>query len=992
MELSNLTNDDLKNICERLEIKGYKSKNKAQLIDLITKKDNYVNIVQEYITTNNISIKKQVKKKNNEEKKDENIDEEKKEEYDDELFKLSIKELDEIFKFLNIEVKSNSKKRADKINLIKQTENYKTYLKEYFKIDLSYLRLPDNQIIYELKDDDNDSKNFSKSNIIKMIDIAHNILYNAENIEGEDALNDIMNFIFIKSIAPLLSDKVEDGKIDLLNKVYYKDLFEDETLNRIFSYFQNLNILANSELDTIRNLNETNDAIREMGEILKTHPLTKQIYTENNFIKSKKAPTIQSLLNQVICKIDIKELENNEDVIGEIYEHIINGYVKKGSKLGQFFTPRKLMHLISQYKQNRIHEIIQNIDGPIKLYDSCLGTAGWMVVGYNMLKSQYGDRLLVSGGEVKPSTFQYGLMNLILTLKKFPYDVQCESSLTHINNNKHHLSWTNPPFSTDKKFDELIKNFRHDRYTEKNNVKLDHVYKLQDDNPPIQFLELDLYKLEENGMCFIVLPYGKLFFGDSHKKSRQYFMTETNITDIILFESGTFTHTGIKTAVIIFEKDKSGTKSINFLMANKECNKLTKITSVLREDIRKEMYESWYLRDYLKDEYIESLSCKMTKFEWVDFGEIFTLEKGQIQSSKVEEDDGGEYRIISISEKDKFTNNIDKSILIFGENVFIATTSSGTSCGPYETKFKYNDGICTFTNLLSRLILNNKYKDRINIKYIYYFMKSIKEHIEKIYEKGSCNKSLDVKNFNRLKIPIPSLEEQSKIIEKVSILENDRININKGIESNKNMRLNYMESMIKNANRREINKIMRLGELCEISNGTNITTKDFIDGDYPVIGGGISYIGFHNEFNADENTITIAKDGSCGVVIKHKNKIFVSNHGLFISKINENIITKEYLYNYLLLIEHVLKSYGKGSSQQGINKDDILIKINVPVPPIEWQENMKTPLNNFDKMDDGLNYLLDENEKHCKISFMDKLDSYGNPFSFNLDNIIGLTE
>ena len=289
MELNDLTKEHLQNICERLEIKGYKSKNKEPLIDLITIKDNYVNIVQEYI--NNMPKKEKGQtKKNKQEIKDEHKTENEettKEEYDDQLNALQCKTLDEICKSLHIKMPA-SKSKKHKIDVIKQKENYKTYLKEYFKIDLSYLRLPDNEIIYELKDDENDLKNTSKSNIIKMIDIAHNILYNAENIEGEDALNDIMNFIFIKSIAPLLSDKVENGKIDLLNKVYYKDLFEDETLNRIFSYFQNLNILANSELDTIRNLNETNDAIREMGEILKTHPLTKQIYTENNFIKAKK--------------------------------------------------------------------------------------------------------------------------------------------------------------------------------------------------------------------------------------------------------------------------------------------------------------------------------------------------------------------------------------------------------------------------------------------------------------------------------------------------------------------------------------------------------------------------------------------------------------------------------------------------------------------------------------------------------------------------------
>ena len=51
-----------------------------------------------------------------------------------------------------------------------------------------------------------------------------------------------MNFLFIKSIQPIISDKEEDGKIDLLNKKYYKKLYEDEQLIEILSYFTDLKL------------------------------------------------------------------------------------------------------------------------------------------------------------------------------------------------------------------------------------------------------------------------------------------------------------------------------------------------------------------------------------------------------------------------------------------------------------------------------------------------------------------------------------------------------------------------------------------------------------------------------------------------------------------------------------------------------------------------------------------------------------------------------
>jgi len=450
-----------------------------------------------------------------------------------------------------------------------------------------------------------------------------------------------------------------------------------------------------------------------MGDILKNHPITKQIFTENNFIKAKKAPTIQLLLNEVIIPLNIKEIEQNEDVIGEIYEHIINGYVKKGSKLGQFFTPRKLISLIFNYKEKRINEIIKKLDKKekIKFYDSCMGTGGWLVTGYNLFKEKYGDRLLLSGGEVKTTTFQYGLMNLILTLKKFPYDVKCESSLTHINNNKHHFVLTNPPFQTDKKFVQIKENFKSDEYTTKEKkIKLDDVYNLKDNSPPIQFLELDIFKLEENGLCLIILPYGELFFGSSNKDARKHFMKELNITDIILFPGGIFTHAGVKTCALIFEKDKKGTKAINFIQANKDCNKLSKITTISYEDIEKEPNFSWYLCDYLKDEYIENLSTKTTNFQWIEFGNIFKLQKGTSQSSKVEEDENGEGVFINWSLYDKY-KKINKYSLD-GENLFISTVMPNGKNGGYMVIKYYSpykikvDFFCYFIFIFIILLYN----------------------------------------------------------------------------------------------------------------------------------------------------------------------------------------------------------------------------------------------------------------------------------------------
>ena len=827
------------------------------------------------------------------------------------------------------------------------------------EIDYTYLRLPSNEIIINLSNSDLIEKSESKKNIIKMIDKAHNYLYNSENIEGEDALNDIMNLLFIKSIQPIISNKITNGKIDLLNKTYYTHLYDDKQLDKILNYFVDLKSLARQPLDAIRKMSEPTDIIRQMGEILKTHPITGQIFNENNFLKAKKAPTIQGILNNIIIPLSIEEIEQNEDVIGEIYEHIINGYVKKGSKLGQFFTPRRLMKLIFEYKSDRILQIVSMIepDSKIKFYDSCMGTGGWLVTAYNLLKNKYADRILLSGGEIKSTTFQYGLMNLILTLKEFPHDVQCESSLTHINQTKHHFILTNPPFQTDKKFDQVVDNFKADNFTKSNNILLDNVYNLKDNSPPIQFLELNLFKLEENGICLIVLPYGELFFGSSNKEVRKHFMKETNITDIIIFPGGVFTHAGVKSCALIFEKDKKGTTDINFIQSNLECNTLLLITTISIEDIEKESNCSWYVRDYLKDEYIENLSTKMTNFEWVEFGDIFSLCKGKIQSSKVEEDTDGEGVMVTQSKNSNDYKKI-KEYTLDGNNLFVGNIDSGR-----KFCIIFYNGKCSYTNLLSKLVINKNYIDKVDLKYIYYYLKSINEHLTETYLKGSSNLSLDQKNFNRMKIPIPPLEEQLKIINKFNLLH-DEIKILDSLKiiAEKQI-IEYFELCLFEYSTE--NK--KLSEVVDEFNTGKSFSSDYISESdiYPSYGsnGVMDYV---DKYIYDGEYVLLGRTGSCGYVHYYSGK-FHAGDTVFVIK-PSNLIKARFLYLILKLYKtnDVYALEGKGSVIGVINKTK-LNELKLIVPSIINQNKILDKLQIYEKSLN--NYTSDYLQKVNEMSY-----------------------
>ena len=57
---------------------------------------------------------------------------------------------------------------------------------------------------------------------------------------------------------------------------------------------------------------------------------------------------------------------------------------------------------------------------------------------------------------------------------------------------------------------------------------------------------------------------------------------------------GVFTHTGIKTAIIIFSKNGK-TKEIDFLEINKKCNEIKRIQKIKIEIINKNENYSWFV-------------------------------------------------------------------------------------------------------------------------------------------------------------------------------------------------------------------------------------------------------------------------------------------------------------------------------------------------------------------------------------------------------------
>jgi len=154
--------------------------------------------------------------------------------------------------------------------------------------------------------------------------------------------------------------------------------------------------------------------------------------------------------------------------------------------------------------------------------------------------------------------------------------------------------------------------------------------------------------------------------------------------------------------------------------------------------------------------------------------------------------------------------------------------------------------------------------------------------------------------------------------------------------------LNYTEYM-KDDNEEEEQfeegiDVKTLGEVCIFKNGKGIKKDSLIKGEYPVIGGGQKPMGFHNEYNTDEDTILSSSSGAyAGFISKYDKKVWASDCFSVIPK--NNSINNTYLYYFLKTIQDKIYKLQTGTAQPHVYSKN-LQNIKIPIPSLERQQEI----------------------------------------------------
>ena len=137
-------------------------------------------------------------------------------------------------------------------------------------------------------------------------------------------------------------------------------------------------------------------------------------------------------------------------------------------------------------------------------------------------------------------------------------------------------------------------------------------------------------------------------------------------------------------------------------------------------------------------------------------------------------------------------------------------------------------------------------------------------------------------------------------------------------------------------------------ELVDIHKGIQFNKKDMAkEGLYPVINGGIAPSGYIENYNEQENTITISQGGaSAGYVNWLLTKFWAGAHCYVVKPLNNGILDNRYLFHFIKNNESILKQCQYGAGIPALAKSTIQ-ELQIPLPALPVQREIVRILDSF---------------------------------------------
>ena len=423
----------------------------------------------------------------------------------------------------------------------------------------------------------------------------------------------------------------------------------------------------------------------------------------------------------------------------------------------------------------------------------------------------------------------------------------------------------------------------------------------------------------------------------------------------------------------------------------------TNLTAELTAELtaRKKQY------DFYRDRLLER---KTTKVNFCTVENICEISRGKVISKDFIKENYGEYPVYSSQTEN---NGVLGWISTFDyDGEYLTWTTDGANAG---TVF-YRKGRFNITNVCGLLKPKNS---EINIRYLYFALKLV---AKKYVVQGMGNPKLMSNVMGKIKIPVPPLDVQNRIVNVLDNFEKICSDLNIGlpaeIEARQKQYEYYRDKLLtftENGNTilsraeqsraeqsraeqsraeqsRALIKLMQyvfgyamlpLSEIANVFRGEYITKKNEKAGNVPVILGGQEPAYYIDRANHTGEIVAVARSGaSAGFVSYWDEPIFITDG--FGYEVKKEVAIPKYLYYVLKNKEIELNGMKRGAGVPHVSGER-LGEINLPVPPIGEQKRVVSILDRFDAicndLTGGLPAEMEARQKQYEY-YRDKLLSF----------------
>ncbi len=243
------------------------------------------------------------------------------------------------------------------------------------------------------------------------------------------------------------------------------------------------------------------------------------------------------------------------------------------------------------------------------------------------------------------------------------------------------------------------------------------------------------------------------------------------------------------------------------------------------------------------------------------------------------------------------------------------------------------------------------YRHSLEPKYVAYFFQSEQFQLQKLGNiTGTKVRRVSPSCMAKFLIPVPPLEIQREIVKVLDTFTKLEAELEAELEARRRQYHYYRDQLLNFEGRDDV-QWMTLGEVTKINTGQKPSNILEVATDFEYINAGTSRSGYCVASNCEGDTVTTPSRGQGGIgyVGYQKKPFWLGPLCYKLQSLDNDILINKYLFYVLQSKNELLLGLKKEGGVPAVNKSDI-IKLEIPVPPLEEQTRIVTILDKFDAL------------------------------------------